>query len=50
MVERTGKIVRVNLVLDTAEVVMVREIDGVQHSFLVYIMLCSDGIWRVDSM
>jgi hypothetical protein len=32
------------------ELVVARVVDGVQRAFLGYVVLCADGVWRVESM
>ncbi len=49
-INQLGSISRVNVDLSTAEVVIVRDVAGERHGFLVYVMLCEDGIWRVASL
>lgn len=49
-IDQLGKISRVNVDLSSAEVVILRDVDGQKQAFLVYVMLCEDGIWRVASL
>jgi len=32
------------------ELAVVRAVEGVQRAFLGYVVLCADGIWRVESI
>lgn len=47
---RLGQISTLNLAGNTAEIVLLRTVDGNAPAFFVSVVLGADGIWRIESM
>jgi hypothetical protein len=45
-----GQMSTFNLFGDTAEIVLLRNVNGSTSAFFVYVVLGDDGIWRIESM
>ena len=45
-----GQLSTLNLSGDTAEIVLLRTVEGTTSAFFVYVVLGEDGIWRIESM
>jgi hypothetical protein len=45
-----GTIGAVTIAGDTAEIVLVRDVNNTRQSFTIYLMRGEDGVWRIESM
>jgi predicted phage tail protein len=45
-----GDVVTTTISADTAEIILIRNLNGVKQTFSIHLLLGEDGVWRIESM